>query len=194
MRNTDFRTSASVPPAAAACGLESGAEPARAVTTHPAPHVATNTCGVCGYENVAGADQCARPGCRKVLKGNALSRRVGLYAAATTPELIAIEDAGLALFEQSVADAGGRDELIAREVAQHRNRALLQTKIDKVALALDTHGLFDRRGRLRVGWISQLESLISTALAIDKTLGLSRRPRRIDPMAAVRQAVEEANR
>jgi hypothetical protein len=108
--------------------------------------------------------------------GAALSTRHGLYAL-NTPELRVFEDAGRALAEQSILDAGGRNELIARELADHEYRGVLHVRILKLAHALNVHGEFDKRGRLRERWIDRLERLISSAVAIDKTLGLKRRSR-----------------
>ena len=108
-----------------------------------------------------------------------------LYAVAATPEQRAIEATGWALAEQSVADAGGPEEMGARELADHEYRGLLHVRIVKLARALDRHGDFDGRGRLRVGWIRQLESLISTALSLDKTLGLRRRARPVPTLDEV---------
>ena len=56
---------------------------------------------------------------------------------------------------------------------------VLDVNIRKVARALEGYGLYDRRGRLRVGWITRLESLITTALSIDQTLGLERRAKNV---------------
>ena len=172
-----------------------GAEPA--CPPDPSPAV-PKVCASCGFANEAGADLCARPGCRKMLARNALARRTGLHAANLTPELRAIEDAGRALAEQSIADAGGRSELAARELTDHEYRALLHVRILKLALALDTHGDFDWRGRLRKGWIELLDRLVSSAVSIDKTLGLSRKAKLLPSAteilaeyAARREAAEE---
>jgi hypothetical protein len=105
-----------------------------------------------------------------------------------------LTDEGVALFEQSVTDAGGRDELTVRAVAQHRNRATVQSQIQKLSAALDTHGLFDRRGKLRVSWITKLVSLCNVALAIDRTLGLDRKARVVnfqERLSAAMQAKTE---
>jgi hypothetical protein len=126
-----------------------------------------------------------------VLRRNGLSRRTGLSAAYSTPALAAIEADGAALVEQSIADAGGRSELIAREVAQHEYRGLLHVRIRKLALALETHGDFDKRGRLRGAWIDRLKGLIETARQIDATLGLQRRTKRIDPRERLLQAMQQ---
>jgi hypothetical protein len=164
------------------------AEPSR---TDPAGDGAI--CAACGQVNPVGASQCVRPTCRKTLKGNGLARMTGLHVTNHVPEFEAIEAAGRALLEQSVTDAGGRDELIARELAHHEYRALLHVRILKLAQALERHGQFDRRGRLRVGWITKLESLIGTALSIDKTLGLTRLAKPVadgSSEAALRRALQ----
>jgi hypothetical protein len=157
--------------------------PAEPSSSHPATDGAVVRCAGCGQENAPGSDQCAAPNCRKVLKGNELSRRTNLHAAASTPELQAIEAAGRALVSQSIADAGGRSELIARELSDHEYRGLLHIRILKLASALDAHGEFDKRGRLRKSWIELLDRLITSAVGIDKTLGLKRRPRRVPSVA-----------
>jgi hypothetical protein len=160
--------------------------------SHPSGDGAVIVCRACGQENAAGADQCGRQGCRKTLKGNALSRRNSLYAFNLAPEVRAIEDAGQALVEQSIVDAGGRTELIARELADHSYRGVLHIRILKLAHALDTQGEFDKRGRLRKGWIELLDQLISSAVTIDKTLGLQRRPKPVDDWSDIQR--EYANK
>lgn len=149
-------------------------------------------CASCGQINTVGENQCARPTCRKTLRGNGLSRTTGFRVTNLTPELRAIEAAGQVLASQSIVDAGGREELIAREVADHEYRGLLHVNILKLARALDAHGHFDRRGRLRVGWITKLESLISTAVGIDKLLGLQRRQKRAPSLAEYLESRAEA--
>jgi hypothetical protein len=133
-------------------------------------------CKRCGTHNHRGLDRCAR--CRSTLRGNRLALRTGVHATNATPELREIEAEGERLFEQSITDAGARDELIAREVALHRYRADLHVDILKLSLALQRYGMFDRRGRLRI-WLARKESLIGSALAIDRVLGLQRRSRRV---------------
>jgi hypothetical protein len=48
--------------------------------------------------------------------------------------------------------------------------------------AIETRGLFDPRGKLRVAWLGKLESLIAAARGIDNLLGLDRRPRQVGTM------------
>jgi len=161
---------------------ESAATP---LPSDPTSGGAVVVCAGCGRENPAGADQCAGATCRRVLPGNSLSRRTGLYAPATTPESQAIEDAGQALVEQSIKDAGGRDELSALELADRHYRGVLHVQILKLAYALRTQGDFDKRRRLRKGWIELLERLISSAVSLDKTLGLQRRTKSVQSVADI---------
>src|SRR5437762_14294996 len=99
--------------------------------------------------------------------GASLSHTHGLYASSSlSGELAAFEEAGRALVEQSIVDAGGRSELGSRELADHEYRGVLHVRILKLAHALNTQGEFDRRGRLRQGWIELLDRLISSAVAI----------------------------
>lgn len=108
--------------------------------------------------------------------------------------MLAIEEAGRALVSQSITDAGGRSELSAREIADHEYRGVLHVRITKLSRALETQGEFDKRGRLRKGWIELLERLITSAVAIDKTLGLKRRSRPVsggtDVGATLRRLLE----
>ena len=148
--------------------------------SHPAVDGTVIVCAACGQENVAGTDKCVGPACKKTLKGNGLSRKTDLYTTNLTPALRAIEEAGRALVEQSITDAGGREELIARALSVHEYRGLLHVRILKLEHALNVLGDFDRRGRLRLGWLKQLESYVTTALSIDRTLGLDRKAKHVD--------------
>ena len=114
--------------------------------------------------------------------GKDLATRHGLHAL-NAPEFRVFEEAGRHLAAQSITDAGGRDELSARELADHEYRSVLHVRILKLSHALNVHGEFDRRGRLRKGWIELLDRLISSAVAIDKTLGLKRRARPVPTLA-----------
>jgi hypothetical protein len=169
----------------------SGTRPAAApepFPSHTAADGAVVGCASCGQANPPGAQQCTRATCRKALKGNSLSRRHGLEAMNAGPEQQAIDAAGCALVEQSVTDAGGREELSARELSDHQYRGLLHVRILKLAHALQAHGEFDRRGRLRKGWIELLDRLITSAVAIDKTLGL---PRKAKPVQSATDIIRE---
>ena len=77
----------------------------------------------------------------------------------------------------SIADDGGRAQMPTRRLSQHQYRAGLHRQILRLNAALELHGLFDKRGRLRVLWLSKLESLMREARTFDASLGLARRPK-----------------
>ena len=66
-----------------------------------------------------------------------------------------------------------------RRLSQHQYRAVVHGHILRLSAALDTHGLFDRHGKLRLTWLSKLESLIREARALDQSLGLGRRAKTV---------------
>jgi hypothetical protein len=100
----------------------------------------------------------------------------GRYRRERMRMLAATLDAEAVRFlEQDLTDAGGACELSERRRSQHRYRATLDATIRKLTAALQAHGIFDGKGRLRERWIARLESLISVATRIDATLGLERR-------------------
>lgn len=146
-------------------------EPAAPCPSHSAGDGAVIVCPSCGHENAAGVSQCERPTCRKVLPGNSLRRRTGLYATNGTPEMKAIEAEGERLVEESISKAGGVDQLTARERSVHQYRGILHVRIRKLDHALNLRGDFDNRDRYRLQWTEQLNRFISSALSIDETLG-----------------------
>ena len=84
-----------------------------------------------------------------------------------------------ALLDGSLADDGGVGEIPTRRLSQHQYRATLHRQILRLNAALDAHGMFDRRGKLRVLWLGKLESLIREARLLDQSLGLGRRPKNV---------------
>jgi hypothetical protein len=84
----------------------------------------------------------------------------------------------------SLVDEGDVDEIPTRRRSQLQYRGLVHRNIHAVAGALAQRGLVDRRGKLRVQWISKLESLIATAVRIDNLLGLERRPKNANALNA----------
>ena len=57
--------------------------------------------------------------------------------------------------------------------------------------AIELRGLFDKRGKLRVAWLGQLQALINAAKAIDSLLGVERRQKPVADLAPVLAAHEE---
>lgn len=108
----------------------------------------------------------------RLMPGNTLPATHGLYSDRDLANLQAEVAAFLA---QSVTDDGGVDELSRRRQSLHEYRARVHRRIKQLDSAIEARGLFDNRGKLRVSWLSKLETLIATARAIDNLLGLDRR-------------------
>ncbi len=114
-------------------------------------------------------------------KGNNAAAKTGLkLKRARLPETFdALEAEVQALLDGSLADDGGIDHIPTRRLSQHRYRAVLHRQIIRLNAALDAHGMFDKKGKLRVLWLSKLESLIREARLLDQSLGLDRRQKNI---------------
>jgi hypothetical protein len=116
----------------------------------------------------------------RLLPGNAIARRHGLYASRIAEEL---EAERVAFLEQSITDDGGLSEISIRRRSQHEYRARLHVHIAQLSSAIEQFGLFDGRGRLRTAWLQRLEGLMALARSIDASLGLERRQKRVDSFA-----------
>jgi hypothetical protein len=126
--------------------------------------------------------------------GHELSKTHGLYDRSAAHELA---EHRRAYVEASIADDGGESETPTRRRSLHEYRGRLHVHIGQLSGAIEQHGLFDRRGRLRATWLQRLEGLIDRARAIDQTLGLSRRSRPVESAADIireYRAREEAQR
>lgn len=118
--------------------------------------------------------------------GNAIARTHGLYASAIAR---ALADERQAFLAASLTDDGGEAEVPTRRRSLHEYRARLHIHICALSDAIERHGLFDRRGRLRVAWLQRVEGLIATAQRIDGTLGLARRAKPVPSLAEALAAV-----
>jgi hypothetical protein len=127
-------------------------------------------------------------------RGNLVGLDSGLRAASLPADQAALADYLDAYVGESIADVGGVSEVGIRERSQHTNRALNQRSINILAAAIETKGIFDKHGKLRVVWLQRLEGLVNTAKQLDALLGLARRQKPVNPLDAVRHAVAEANR
>jgi len=94
-------------------------------------------------------------------------------------------------YAESISDAGGVSETGVRERSTHHNRAIIQRSIHLLAAALETKGLFDKRGKLRIAWLQRLEGLVNTARQLDQLLGLERRQKRL-PQSPTEALLQEA--
>ncbi len=129
------------------------------------------------------------------LTGNAVGVMTALRAGrAQLPEVFQVlDDRAGAFLEASLTDDGGREAIPARRLSQHEYRAALHLQILRLNAALELHGLFDRRGRLRVVWLTRLESLMREARAFDQSLGLTRRPKQVSLEQYVERTYRAAN-
>ena len=132
----------------------------------------------CTAEVPTGAQRC--PGCGGFQPGNGVAVTTGLYARNLTPELLALHDEARAFLDAAIADEGEHaDDIPARRLALLNYRARLHRRILQIDGALEGHGILDRSGAMRTGWIQRLESLIAAAKGLDTLLGLERRPKRV---------------
>lgn len=139
-------------------------------TPQPAGNVALCGCGAGPHPE--GKDRCSAG---HLWRGNATARKHGLHVSAVAEALAAERTAFVAA---SLADDGGEAECGVRRQALHAYRGRLHSHIGQLSDAIENHGLFDRRGRLRASWLQRLEGLVDRARGIDATLGLDRRQRR----------------
>jgi hypothetical protein len=116
----------------------------------------------------------------RFLPGNFAASQHGLRADRLPPEFVHLA-AELAEFaDASIADDGGAEAITMRRRSLHSYRARIHRRIAQLDGAIELRGLFDKRGKLRVAWLTQLQGLIRTAQGIDALLGLSRRAKQLE--------------
>jgi hypothetical protein len=86
----------------------------------------------------------------------------------------------------SIADEGGSENVPHRRQSLHGYRARVHRRIVQLDSAIEVRGLFDKRGKLRVAWLQQLQALINTAKGIDSLLSLDRRSK---PVGGLQSAI-----
>lgn len=151
-------------------GRKSSKKPSGSRRGHPEPQgTGTDTDPI-----PAGSDRDSRG---RFTPGNRLSVKHGLHASRLKAELTRARQE---FYSQSTADDGGESEIGIRRRSQHQYRARIHVLLLAMAEALETHGLHDRRGKLRVSWLMQVQSLVDRAIRIDQALGLDRRARTVD--------------
>ena len=91
-----------------------------------------------------------------------------------------------------LVDEGDAADVPTRRRSLLNYRARLHRRILQIDAAIELRGLFDKRGKLRLAWLGQLQSLIGAARSLDQLLGLERRQKPVNPLDAVRAAVEAA--
>lgn len=94
--------------------------------------------------------------------------------------------AEVAAFERAcLVDEGDEGDVPARRRALLAYRARVHRRVLQLDESIELRGLEDRKGRLRVSWLSKLESLINTAVRLDNLLGLERKARRVPSLQEV---------
>lgn len=104
-----------------------------------------------------------------------------------------VRDTVDAFREQVIADRGGADSLTAIEGGYVRRLGELEAVVRLLAADLAQRGLTTPKGRVRGTFGRWLEALDRWDRFAQR-VGVDRKARRIDPIEAVRLAVEEANR
>ena len=101
------------------------------------------------------------------------------------PGLEALRDEVASFMAACLADEGDIADVPARRLSLIGHRARLERRIIQVDARLEQAGLTDKRGKLRLGWITALQSLIGQAKSLDQVLGLERRQKRVQSLAEV---------
>jgi hypothetical protein len=106
----------------------------------------------------------------------------GLHARVSDALIAERED-----FERRSLTDDGTDVPV-RRASRHRYRARVHVQIEALSEALEQFGLFDKRGKLRVGWLQRLESMIGVAARLDASLGDERGARPVQTLSAAQWA------
>jgi hypothetical protein len=128
-----------------------------------------------------GAD---RDAAGRVLPGNTLAVTHGLDAVELPAQLAHLRDELFDFERASLVDEGD-DDIPTRRRSLIAYRARLHRRVLQIDDAIDLKGLVDPRGRLRVAWLSKLESLVAACLRIDRELGLERGAKQVTSLAEV---------
>jgi len=117
--------------------------------------------------------------------GTQLAVMHALRTVDVPPEFVHLREEVTAFLEASLTDDGGADQTPMRRRSLHEYRARIHRRTLQLDAAIELRGLFDKRGKLRVAWLQQLQSLINTAKGIDQLLGLGRRAKRVPSLEDV---------
>ena len=119
----------------------------------------------------------------RFVEGNPVSQHAavthGLHALEVPAEFVHLQVEVQEFVANAMVDEGDLTQVPTRRLALIEYRARLHRRILQLDAAIELHGLFDKRGRLRVAWLSQLQSLIGAAKGIDSLLGLQKRTKRV---------------
>src|SRR5262249_48358958 len=127
------------------------------------------------------------------LKGNYEAITHALRATRLPPELQHLPAEIAEWMANVAADEGDPDEIPTPPQGLLEYRGRIHRRIVQLDTALELRGLIDKRGKLRVAWLQQLSSLISTAKSLDQLLGLERRPKKVQSLDEIfAEAAREA--
>jgi hypothetical protein len=110
--------------------------------------------------------------------GNLEALKHALRTDQVPPEFATLSAEVEAFVAGCLVDDG--DDVSTRRRSLLNYRARLHRRILQLDGALELRGLIDKRGRLRVSWLQQLQGLMGQAKAIDAQLGLDRRAKRVE--------------
>jgi hypothetical protein len=138
-------------------------------------------------------DRCARGhadmrvlGARTMFKpANWLGLQHSMRTERWPPGLEVLRDEVAAFMRGCLADEGDVALVPTRRLSLLGHRARIERRIIQIDARLEQAGLTDKRGKLRVVWLSQLQSLINTAKSLDQLLGLERKQKRVPSLADV---------
>lgn len=147
------------------------------------PSIDTNVTADASVLPTASPNRPGRNAAGQFQKGHALTVTHALSALTLPPELAHLREEIAAYEAASLVDDGNADDLPIRRRSLHTYRARVHRRILQLDDAIEIRGLVDRRGRLRVAWLSKLETLIASAVRLDTLLGLERRQKPVQSFA-----------
>ena len=128
-----------------------------------------------------------RDGRGQFVGGNLAAVKHALRTDALPAEFAHLREEVDAFVAGCMADEGDTAAVSTRRRSLLEYRARIHRRAVQLDSAIEVRGLFDKKGKLRAGWLQRLEGLIGTAQAIDRLLGLERRQK---PVASIRDYLD----
>jgi hypothetical protein len=101
------------------------------------------------------------------------------------PGLEVLRDEVASFMAGCLVDEGDAADVSTRRLSLLSHRARIERRIIQLDARLEQVGLTDKRGKLRIQWITTLVSLWNTAKSLDQTLGLERKQKRVPALFEV---------
>jgi hypothetical protein len=157
------------------------------------PSAEPSTCPHCQAVTPPGAQSC--PGCHLALPGNSLAMKDGKRSRRFQDAVLpGQEQLRAAIAERRIewaADLGGDLSFSQRDLISRGLR--LHVILDTLEANMEREGVLTPKGAMRAATTLYL-SVLDRLMKIYLQLGIERKTRHINPLDAVRAAVEEANR